>query len=429
MTQNMHPHWKASRSLAGFTLVEILVVIVIIGILAGLAIPAATAVIGRAKNTAIKVELDTMGQALEGYRQQYGDYPPDFSDWKKVERHFRRAFPEIDDSELRILAQFTHLDAQFRRVAAGSLTDPRSGSGYAHYRQCIDPAEALVFCLGGFSSDVQHPFTGTGGPLSPITTGGTVARSYSNYQYNVDRTNNLFEFEPDGLSLVVANDPDADTPVDPLGAGGFYTYSDDEFQTAVTGNGGINGDYSSRALGSPFSAVRYLLDPFPTYSSGDSPSPLVYFNADSYQYTFTPATITGGWVGPATLFHNLNYMASPTGDAEQGVARPYLSADIDTNAGGFLWVDQNKFQLISPGQDGSYGGTIANGVVDPTDASTANAAGVVTIYPSGKFANAAGQLASNRDKYEDPESIYSREKPQLDNITSFSNLLLGDDLP
>jgi prepilin-type N-terminal cleavage/methylation domain-containing protein len=86
-----------------FTLVELMMVIVIIGILAGLAIPAIMRAISTANEGAYKQEIDTLADAVEKYRTKYGDYPPDGSSWQIMERHLRKAFPQIQQSELNLL--------------------------------------------------------------------------------------------------------------------------------------------------------------------------------------------------------------------------------------------------------------------------------------------------------------------------------------
>ncbi|MGB7325764.1 MAG: hypothetical protein WBD31_12895, partial [Rubripirellula sp.] len=163
------------------------------------------------------------------------------------------------------------------------------------------------------------------------------------------------------------------------------------------------------------------------YSPNDRSGPLVYFNADNYSDTFSPTTISGGWMDAtgAALYHTLNIYLHPAGGTDRGVARPYLTDNLDTNAGGYLWAEQDKYQIISAGQDGSYGGSVAAGVATPT--ATA-AAGVVTRYPSGEFDDFSGSNPTGGDKYEDPESIYGPIKPQLDNITNFSTRTLESDL-
>ena len=64
-----------SRNASGFTLIEMLVVITVIAILAGLVGPMVFRNVGDAKVTAAKAQLDLLGLALEQYRLD-NDYPP-----------------------------------------------------------------------------------------------------------------------------------------------------------------------------------------------------------------------------------------------------------------------------------------------------------------------------------------------------------------
>lgn len=60
----------------GFTLVEMLVVIGIIAILAGIAVPAISAVRTRSQVSATEAFFDQLGLAIEQYKTEFGDYPP-----------------------------------------------------------------------------------------------------------------------------------------------------------------------------------------------------------------------------------------------------------------------------------------------------------------------------------------------------------------
>jgi hypothetical protein len=80
-------------------------------------------------------EIIALNEAMETYRRQFGEYPPNFSAENSVMRkHLQSRFPSMADDE----------------------TLPPE----------LDAAEALVFWLGGFSTNRSHPITGRGGPLS-----------------------------------------------------------------------------------------------------------------------------------------------------------------------------------------------------------------------------------------------------------------------
>ena len=77
----------------GFTLVEMLTVIAIIGILAALMSGAMVAVRARVQKAAISAELKQLEMALEAYKTIYGEYPPDGTDSNAVKNHLVRAYP------------------------------------------------------------------------------------------------------------------------------------------------------------------------------------------------------------------------------------------------------------------------------------------------------------------------------------------------
>ena len=63
------------RVSAGFTLLELLVVMVIIGLLAGFVAPRYFGQIGKSKTTTAKAQIDALGKALDQYRLDTGRYP------------------------------------------------------------------------------------------------------------------------------------------------------------------------------------------------------------------------------------------------------------------------------------------------------------------------------------------------------------------
>jgi len=64
--------WQAAR---GFTLLELLVVVVIIGLLAGFVAPRYFGQVGKSEVNVAKAQLDALEKALDQYRLDVGRYP------------------------------------------------------------------------------------------------------------------------------------------------------------------------------------------------------------------------------------------------------------------------------------------------------------------------------------------------------------------
>jgi general secretion pathway protein G len=64
------------RNSRGFTLVEILIVVIILGILAAIVIPQFTNASNDARNNSVAATLQTMRGQIELYKIQHGDTPP-----------------------------------------------------------------------------------------------------------------------------------------------------------------------------------------------------------------------------------------------------------------------------------------------------------------------------------------------------------------
>ena len=78
----MHtPGWRQShrrrpkQQQAGFTLLELLVVVVIIGLLAGLVAPRYFDQVGKSNTKIAKAQIDSLEKALDQYRLDVGSYP------------------------------------------------------------------------------------------------------------------------------------------------------------------------------------------------------------------------------------------------------------------------------------------------------------------------------------------------------------------
>src|SRR5438132_12040238 len=73
--RRVHRATKSHGGSAGFTLLELLVVIVIIGLLAAYVGPRYFAQLGKSERATAKAQIEGLGRALDAYRIDIGHYP------------------------------------------------------------------------------------------------------------------------------------------------------------------------------------------------------------------------------------------------------------------------------------------------------------------------------------------------------------------
>ena len=66
---------NSTHNSAGFSLIELLVVLVILGMLASLVAPKITKYLGQAKTKTARVQIEELGVALDLYKLEVGNYP------------------------------------------------------------------------------------------------------------------------------------------------------------------------------------------------------------------------------------------------------------------------------------------------------------------------------------------------------------------
>ncbi len=314
----MQHRFSRSRYRAhGLTVVELLVVIVIIGILAGLLLPAINGARKRGQITAISLEIQNLKNAVEQYKQTYGDYPPDGTNINVVLRHLRVVFPRIHPSEL------VFFENTIR------VPDDPTGS------TIMDPAEALCFFLGGFSEDPRYPLTGEGGPLVRVPKDNP-----NRLVRNNSRENAIFDFSPERLTVLQANF----TPV----PNWDVNVADYLFPVYIPAHSELPYVY--------FDSRTYL--PRASYGGGNAamyPSfrDLFLFNNQSLP------TVGGAVVNNVdSRFWQWDSLAPKL--REVGIARPYRSDQIRTpnqeDVHKAKWLNPESFQIISAGLNNRFGG-------------------------------------------------------------------------
>ena len=138
----------------GFTLVELLVVITVIGILVGMLVAAVIPVMRRAREAAIQFEMKQIEQSVENFRNDFGFYPPTWN-----------AIAAGDDvTSANNLLRFINSIAPNNREGVGAPGSRPVDTWWTTVGTHINPGngEDLVFWLSGMSKNLQFPLTNTG---------------------------------------------------------------------------------------------------------------------------------------------------------------------------------------------------------------------------------------------------------------------------
>ena len=156
----------------GFTLVELLVVVAIIGVLAALITPAIFQARVSAQNAAIRAEIDLLHMGIMNYKNRFGSYPPCQSNCQRnpaipagklsgdniARMHLSRLFPRCDSSQNP--SGSTGQDQFYVIKNTNGVDDDEDGqidNIEENYWNAISPLDSLTFWLAGYTSNPSNP--------------------------------------------------------------------------------------------------------------------------------------------------------------------------------------------------------------------------------------------------------------------------------
>jgi prepilin-type N-terminal cleavage/methylation domain-containing protein len=307
------------RPSSGFTLVEMLVVVAIIGMLAALVTSASIVALRAAKRATVVMEIKQLEMACQMYKEKFGEYPPDFADVATADgqavilRHLAKAFPRYQPG---ITGTATGW--------AGVKADVKAGWNFDLDVVAISPGGALTFWLGGQPDwrlrDVADADGAVGTPILPGQTAFDLTKPIKGFL---------------GFSANPAN-PFESYSTTPSRIKPFFDF-DPTCTKYYAGTGGGGGTAGGIAVW-PAKACNMSQD-----------SPIVYFRAENGTY------FTGTLTTPKSCSR----------------VRPA----VDIRMGGTTtWINPQSIQIFSSGLDCAYGtlsGTTTDRLLFPSGANYA----------------------------------------------------------
>ncbi|MDR1267956.1 MAG: type II secretion system GspH family protein [Planctomycetaceae bacterium] len=342
-----------------FTLVELLVVVVIIGILSSLVTVGVMSAVQAAKRSKIAMEMHQITLALETYKNKFGEYPPDLWDRTAVVRHVKKRWPRfqlptppsgVDNNAWQYFAFLKAVDNVYQNSGKQTFllsqgitlksgvqfmddfqTNPTAAAPNGSLQRQASYLGALSFWLGGFPNQ-DGKFAGFSAdpeaPLGKEYTSPTVIRN-NNGDPN-------YTWTPNNIELGT-QDKDSAFYEMIIGKNIFYvtTANDIVFPVLVNRDATVNKD-------------------------GSTPVPYVYFRGNSSGGKMAYAHLSASNVylskgyefSAATIFAGTPY-------AELGVITAYAKSVSATGSPltfqTLIWHEAERFQLIHPGLDGVFG--------------------------------------------------------------------------
>ncbi len=296
---------SASRG-AGFTLLEILIVIVIIGMLAGLTTSVLVSARRSVSNAIVSTQEAQLSIALDEYKNRFGEYPPDLSDDVAVMRHIKKRWPRYNVPDYVTFVDHIKMGCKLSSSRYGSDADYPADLNDCNGEHVWDirrNISSLVFWLGGLPNADGVPSGFYANPKAPLgfTADGTRLARPTRAQ----REKPLFAFERKYLGTYFSAKYDDSNDY-------FYPVNDED-----------------SLWDDSLNAYCYT----PAYCQGDYP--IVYFRPS----VNVPYTQKSFYLGQSAASTDVVTCAVP-------YARNFNDGS---------WYEESRFQLIHPGADGMFG--------------------------------------------------------------------------
>jgi general secretion pathway protein G len=369
------------RRRPGFTLIELMVVVVIIALLVALLVPAVLAGIRTARNAAVQTEISLLATALVQFKSAYGDYPPSrvvLNEAGVLDLTSTAVVPSGADADITVGQLGRRTVTAFRKfwpravfntpaLPIGQWYDFNGNNNLEKVSFVLQGSECLVFFLGGIPTQTASGYGMSGfskNPTNPFMNNVTGSTNYS-----ANRTAPLFEFVADRLVL---------STVGPSGYGSSLIP-------------GYIDSLNSQAPNQAFYAYFSL-----NVGNGYDPNDMNIANG-AYEVDSAGSTpLAVGFKAVQPTFTSGGAQAFSTSPSPN----PYTNGSPLPTGSNPVFLNPQSFQIVSPGADGGYG---VGGMYVPN---------ATPALPNEPYQSPVGTAGT------DANSVRALER---DNLTNFHN--------